>query len=123
MQICIVFLLVALGGGLYGLHTSICQKREKEAYKNGYIQVQTDEKTRLKAVEQLETKCHQLERERDAAVSELIGTCQVCRWEETEKCASCHFNTDAWNAHESHWEWRGVRIQQDDGTDGSVSAG
>lgn len=50
----------------------------------------------------------QLEAERDAAVSELIGTCQVCRWEETEKCASCHFNADAWNVHESNWEWRGL---------------
>ena len=58
---------------------------------------------------QLETKCHQLEQERDAAVNELIGTCQVCRWEETEKCASCHFNSDAWNVCESNWEWRGVK--------------
>ena len=52
-------------------------------------------------------KVERLETERDAAVSELTGTCQVCRWEETEKCASCHFNTDAWNVHESNWEWRG----------------
>ena len=51
----------------------------------------------------------QLEAERDAAVSELVGTCQVCRWEETAKCASCHFCEDAWNVHESNWEWRGVQ--------------
>lgn len=50
-----------------------------------------------------------LQAERDAAVSELVGTCQVCRWEETAKCASCHFCEDAWNVHESNWEWRGVQ--------------
>lgn len=54
----------------------------------------------------------QLEAERDAAVSELVGTCQVCRWEETTKCASCHFCEYAWNAHESNWEWRGVQKEE-----------
>jgi len=51
----------------------------------------------------------QLQAERDAAVNELVGTCQVCRWEETAKCASCHFCEDAWNVHESNWQWRGVQ--------------
>lgn len=50
-----------------------------------------------------------LSNERDAAVSELVGTCQVCLWEETEKCTSCHFNADAWNTHESNWQWRGIK--------------
>ena len=50
-----------------------------------------------------------LQAERDEAVSELVGTCQVCRWEETAKCASCHFCEYAWNVHESNWEWRGVQ--------------
>lgn len=50
----------------------------------------------------------QVKRERDAAVNELVGTCQVCYWEGTVKCATCHFNAEAWNAHESNWEWRGV---------------
>jgi len=54
----------------------------------------------------------QLEAERDVAVSELVGTCQVCRWEETEKCGSCHFNVEAWNAHESNWQWRGVQKEE-----------
>lgn len=58
---------------------------------------------------ELLTKCERLERERDAAVNELIGTCSVCRWEETKKCGSCHFNSDAWNVCESNWEWRGVK--------------
>lgn len=56
----------------------------------------------------------QLEAERDAAVNELIGTCPVCRWEDTEKCASCHFNTEAWNVHESNWQWRGVQKEEDE---------
>lgn len=47
--------------------------------------------------------------ERDAAISELVGTCQVCRWEETAKCSSCHFCEDAWNVHDSNWEWKGVQ--------------
>ena len=74
-----------------------------------------------KEIRELESLCgrlmdekKQLERERDAAVNELIGTCQVCRWEETEKCASCHFNSDAWNVCESNWEWRGVKEAQQD---------
>lgn len=52
MQICIAFLLVALGGGLYALHTHICRKCEKSAWQNGYIQAQKEEQIRLKAVEQ-----------------------------------------------------------------------
>ena len=52
MQICIAFLLVALGGGLYALHTHICRKCEKSAWQNGYMQAQKEEQIRLKAVEQ-----------------------------------------------------------------------
>lgn len=52
MQICIAFLLVALGGGLYALHTHICQTHEKRAWQNGYMQAQKEEQMRLKAVEQ-----------------------------------------------------------------------
>jgi hypothetical protein len=52
MQICIAFLLVALGGGLYALHTHICRKNEKIAWQNGYMQAQKEEQMRLKAVEQ-----------------------------------------------------------------------
>lgn len=52
MQICIAFLLVALGGGLYALHTRVCHKRECAAYNNGYMQAQKEEQLRLKAVEQ-----------------------------------------------------------------------
>lgn len=61
---------------------------------------------------ELSGKIGQLQAERDAAVGELVGTCQVCRWEETEKCASCHFCEDAWNVHESNWEWRGVQKEE-----------
>ena len=52
MQICIAFLLVAVGGGLYALHTRICHKRETAAYNNGYMQAQKEEQIRMKAVEQ-----------------------------------------------------------------------
>lgn len=52
MQICIAFLLVALGGGLYALHNHICRKCEHTAWQNGYMQAQKEEQIRLKAVEQ-----------------------------------------------------------------------
>lgn len=52
MQICIAFMLIALGGGLYALHTQICRKCEKTAWQNGYIQAQKEEQMRMKAVEQ-----------------------------------------------------------------------
>lgn len=52
MQICIAFLLVALGGGLYALHAHICRKNEKTAWQNGYMQAQKEEQMRLQAVEQ-----------------------------------------------------------------------
>ena len=84
------------------------------------ISAAESENARLsKRVKELETqnaelsgKIGQLEAERDAAVSELVGTCQVCRWEGTEKCDSCHFCEDAWNVHESRWQWRGVQKEE-----------
>lgn len=60
-------------------------------------------------IQKLKDVVVRLSNERDAAVSEIVGTCQVCEWEDSEKCASCHFNTDAWNAYESNWQWRGVQ--------------
>lgn len=62
----------------------------------------------FQTLEELLQAYSQVKRERDAAVNELVGTCQVCLWEETVKCATCHFNEEAWNVHESKWEWRGV---------------
>lgn len=58
-------------------------------------------------IKKLKNVVVRLNNERNQAVSELVGTCQVCLWEGTEKCASCHFNTEAWNVHESNWQWRG----------------
>lgn len=56
MQICIAFLLVGLGGGLYGLHTHICQKREHNAFQNGYMQAQKEYKIRQDAVAQMQAQ-------------------------------------------------------------------
>lgn len=56
MQICIAFLLVALGGGLYALHTRICHKRECAAYNNGYMQAQKEEKIRQETVAQMQAQ-------------------------------------------------------------------
>ena len=79
-------------------------------------QLQADNAQQARCIENMTDKLNaandevaKLQTERDAAVSELIGTCQVCRWEDTEKCADCHFNPEAWNVHESKWNWRGVQ--------------
>ena len=56
MQICIAFLLVALGGGLYALHTKVCHRRECAAYNNGYNQAQKEHKIRQDAVAQMQAQ-------------------------------------------------------------------
>ena len=76
MQICIAFLLVALGGGLYGLHTRICHKRECAAYNNGYMQAQKENKIRLDAVEQFKAQLRPIVptgvEERGAPIKEVL---------------------------------------------------
>ena len=52
MQICIAFLLVTMGAGLYALHAHICRKRECSAFNSGYMQAQKEEKIRQEAVAQ-----------------------------------------------------------------------
>ncbi len=52
-------------------------------------------------------KLEQTESERDTLLKEVVGTCHVCKNEETDKYADCHFNVYAWNTHEDHWQWRG----------------
>jgi hypothetical protein len=98
-------------------HEGPCQECPY-APNNGYC-AEIKSSDALALIQQLEEqnaellkKVEQLQAERDSAVSELVGTCQVCRWEETAKCASCHFCEDAWNAHESNWEWRGVQKEE-----------
>ncbi len=56
MQICIAFLLVAVGGGLYAMHTNICRKREHNAFQNGYMQAQKEEKIRQDAMAQVKAQ-------------------------------------------------------------------
>lgn len=62
----------------------------------------------LTKVEQLTAKCHQLERERDAAVDYLAMTkdCKTCKHfshaASEEPCRSC-------GVRQANWEWRGVK--------------
>lgn len=62
----------------------------------------------LTKVKQLEAKCHQLERERDAAVDYLAMTkdCKTCKHfphaASEEPCRSC-------GVRQANWEWRGVK--------------
>lgn len=80
----------------------------KDAKENHQHTIDIAEKQK-EQIQKLKNVVVRLGNERDAAVGELVGTCQVCEWEDTEKCASCHFNTDAWNTYESNWKWRGVQ--------------
>lgn len=62
----------------------------------------------LTKIKQLEAKCHQLERERDAAVADLAITkeCKFCKHfshaASEEPCRYC-------GVRQSNWEWRGVK--------------
>lgn len=65
----------------------------------------------LAYIQQLETKCHQLERERDAAVDDMTTViyngaeivCQFCKHKDEHKCAQiCGFGFRG-------FEWRGVK--------------
>lgn len=67
----------------------------------------------------LETELEAVKRERDAAVIALHGNCEVCRHEESLKCASCIFNEDAWNNPDDNWQWcvvcpENTEVQDDD---------
>jgi hypothetical protein len=59
-----------------------------------YIQqLETANAELLTKVEQLETKCHQLERERDAAVACIPRACGFCKWFEINRggnMTECH---------------------------------
>lgn len=99
------------------LHTdalALIQRLEADnAKKDENIQMLQDGNASLmKTIDEACEKTVRLERERDAAVNGLVGTCQVCLWEGTAKCATCHFNAEAWNVHESNWEWRGAPEQE-----------
>ena len=56
MQICIAFLLVTMGAGLYALHAHICRKRECNAFNNGYMQAQKEEKIRQEAIAKMQAQ-------------------------------------------------------------------
>lgn len=62
----------------------------------------------LTYIQQLEAELEAVKRERDAAVRGLHGDCETCKHYETENCAYCVHDPDAWCAHEENWEWEGV---------------
>lgn len=59
-----------------------------------------------------------VKRERDAAVRGLHGDCETCKHYETENCAYCVHDPDAWSAHEDNWEWEGVGPENTEVQDG-----
>lgn len=65
-------------------------------------------------IEQLETKCHQLERERDAAVEDIPRACGYCKWFEINRggnMTECHNPNGCRNISgvNTGFEWRGVK--------------
>ena len=77
-----------------------------------------DREVALKAIEQLESRLAQVERERDAAVHDLWGDCVYCAFNNLsdpvciERCSKCKHAEDA-ETRESglgidRWQWRGV---------------
>ena len=68
----------------------------------------------LTKVEQLEEKCHLLERERDAAVDDIPRACGYCKWFEVNlggNMTECHNPNGCRNISgiNTGWEWRGVK--------------
>lgn len=62
------------------------------------------------AFEQLVTKCHTLERERDAAVSDIPERCATCKHAGLKKTDSpCDRCFKYGTGKRSHWKWRGVQ--------------
>lgn len=47
--------------------------------------------------------------ERDAAVEDMRGCCDVCKWERTAKCGSCKYEEYAPAPTNDNWEWLGVK--------------
>lgn len=87
-----------------------CPYYEKELFRCGYFK----SKDALAYIQQLETKCHQLERERDAAVADLTQAkdCDTCRYNTECKtgkldCYGC--NVEECPCWACQYEWRGVK--------------
>lgn len=79
--------------------------RDIKIVRNLIQQLETENHQLLTKVEQLTAKCHQLERERDAAVACIPRFCGFCKWfGEDRKCK----RTNGCGA-STGWEWRGVK--------------
>lgn len=68
----------------------------------------------LTKIKQLDAKCHQLERERDAAVADIPRACGYCKWFEINlggNMTECHNPNGCRNISgiNTGWEWRGVK--------------
>lgn len=71
------------------------------------------------AIDQLSTKCRQLEKERDALIRDLETygrVCRICR--ELDSCYSkCpRMNPKCDTIHNENWKWRGVQEDNDERT-------
>lgn len=65
----------------------------------------------IDAIEQLSTKCRQLETERDAAVDDIPTACGYCKWFRDCGEVGCFCPKPCTNISgvNTMWEWRGVR--------------
>lgn len=79
-----------------------------------YIQqLEVDNESKQKRIDELESRLAQVERERDVAVQTVHGLCLHCKNDRSEKCRKCLFWPSrvyfvSTETYVDHWEWRGV---------------
>ena len=97
----------------YGNEDDGCKNMTADAL--AYIQqLEAANAELLTKVKQLEIKCHQLERERDAAVADIPRACGYCKWFEINRggnMTECHNPNGCRNISgvNTGFEWRGVK--------------
>lgn len=66
----------------------------------------------VKELDELVTKCHRLEKERDAAVDDLRISCdcESCKWFIGGDCTDLEHE----ECHGEHWKWRGGKEDENE---------
>lgn len=92
-------------------HGCDCSEHLGNDVREFHQQLESQNAELLTKVKQLEIKCHQLERERDAAVADIHKTCSTCKHyyynRQDDDTADCLWFDGCKS--EDHWEWRGVK--------------
>ena len=96
-------------------HGCDCSEHLGNDVREFHQQLESQNAELLTRCEQLTAKCHQLERERDAAVACIPRVCKYCKhdgplnaWGESECELDSVFPNGCLNGN-TGWEWRGVK--------------